>query len=172
MMKTLVERVAKVWPAASLMWQIEAALVLLPANKNSHSPRVAASHNHCQVTRVELDEIDNLVRLDIEHHGVVHLDIRIGEADGAAVVEGNVWNALIAQLGVLHTAELVGRLLGRDAVHSEAALGIVDQAEVLVGLLELDDVHETQRVRLVRPSLAVDLYQALHQDGIYLVYVN
>lgn len=49
-------------------------------------------------------------------------------------------DAAFAQLHASDLAQLVLCLLGGDAVHGEAALGVVDQAEVLARLLDADDV--------------------------------
>lgn len=49
-------------------------------------------------------------------------------------------NALGAELHLLDLEELVGSLLGGDAVDGEAALDVVKEAEVLAGLLDRDDV--------------------------------
>ncbi len=82
------------------------------------------------------------------------------------------WDAAFAQLDALDLAELVLGLLGRDAVHGEAALGVVDEAEVLARLLDRDDVHVAGRVGGVGPHLAVDLDQALHHDRFRLARVE
>lgn len=82
------------------------------------------------------------------------------------------WDSAAAQLDTLDLAELVLGLLGLDAVDGEAALGVVDEAEVLAGLLDRDDVHEAGRVGRVGADLAVDLDEALHQDGLGLAVVE
>ena len=74
------------------------------------------------------------------------------------------WDAALAQLHALDLAQLVFGLLGRDAVHGEAALGVVHQPEVLARLLDRDDVHEAGRVGDVGADLAVDFDQPLHDD--------
>lgn len=53
-----------------------------------------------------------------------------------------------------------------------AALGVVDEAEVLARLLEGDDVHEAGGVGGVGADLAVDLDEALHEDGPSLAVVQ
>ncbi len=75
------------------------------------------------------------------------------------------WNPTLAQLHTLHLAQLVLCLLLRDAVHCEAALCIVDEAEVLARLLDANHVHEAGRVGDIGAHLAVDLDEALHDDG-------
>lgn len=75
------------------------------------------------------------------------------------------WDPAPAQLHPLDLAKLVFGLLGRDAVHREAALGVVDEPEVLARALDADDVHETGRVGGVGAHFAVDLDEPLHQDG-------
>jgi hypothetical protein len=87
-------------------------------------------------------------------------------------VRNQVGNAALAKLNTLDLAELVLCLLSGDAVDGEAALGVVDQAEVLASLLNGDDVHETGREGAVGADLAVDLDQALLDDGLDLVAVE
>ncbi len=75
------------------------------------------------------------------------------------------WNPALAQLHALHLAQLVFSLFLRDAVCCEAALGIVDEAEVLARLLDTNHIHEAGWVGDVGAHLAVDLDEALHNDG-------
>lgn len=82
------------------------------------------------------------------------------------------WDAALAQLHPLDLAELVLSLLASDAVDGETALGVVDKAEVLASLLDGDDIHEASRVGRVGADLAVDLDQALHDDGLHLATVE
>ena len=82
------------------------------------------------------------------------------------------WDAALAQLHPLDLAELVLSLLASDAVDSETALGVVDKAEVLASLLDGDDVHEASRVGRVSADLAIDLDQALHDNGLHLATVE
>lgn len=82
------------------------------------------------------------------------------------------WDSALAKLHALDLAELVLGLLGLDAVDGEAALGVVDEAEVLAGLVDGDDIHEASGVGLVGADLAVDLDQALLQDGLGLAVVQ
>lgn len=82
------------------------------------------------------------------------------------------WDSALAELDALDLAELVLGLLGLDAVDGEAALCVVDEAEVLASLLDADDVHEAGGEGHVGADLAVDLDQALHQDGAGLAVVE
>ena len=82
------------------------------------------------------------------------------------------WDAALAQLHPLDLAELVLSLLAGDAVDGETALGVVDKAEVLASLLDGDDVHVASRVGRVGADLAIDLDQALHDDGLGLAGVE
>ena len=82
------------------------------------------------------------------------------------------WDAALAQLYSLDLAELVLRFFAGDAVDGETALGVVNEAEVLAGLLDANNVHEAGRVGRVSADLAVDLDQALLDDGLDLVAVE
>lgn len=87
-------------------------------------------------------------------------------------MRNQVGNSALAKLDALDLAELVLCLLVGNAVHREAALGVVDQTEVLASLLNRDDVHQSRGESGVSADLAVDLDQALHQDGVDLAGVE
>ena len=74
------------------------------------------------------------------------------------------WNSSLAQLHPLHLAQLVFGLFVRNAVHSEASLGVIHQPEVLSRLLDADHIHEARGVCRVRADFAIDFDQALHHD--------
>lgn len=82
------------------------------------------------------------------------------------------WDPALAQLHALDLAQLVLGLLVGDAVHREAALSVVHKPEVLAGLFDADDVHEASRVGGIGAHLAVDLNEALHDDGFGLAGVE
>lgn len=82
------------------------------------------------------------------------------------------WDATLAQLHSLDLAKLVLCLFASDAVDGEATLGIVDEAEVLASLLDGDDVHKAGWVGWVGAYLAIDLDQALHDNGLGLAAIE
>lgn len=88
------------------------------------------------------------------------------------IVRNQEWDPALAELDALDLAQLVFSLLGLDAVHGEATLGVVDETEVFAGLLDGDDVHVTGRVGGVGADLAIDLDEALHEDGLDLAAVQ
>lgn len=88
------------------------------------------------------------------------------------IVRDQEWDSTAAKLNALDLAELVLGLLGLDAVDGEAALGVVDETEVLASLVDGDDVHEAGGVGHVGADLAVDLDEALHEDGAGLAEVE
>jgi hypothetical protein len=87
-------------------------------------------------------------------------------------MRNQVWDASTAELHSLDLAELVLCLGLLDTVDGEAALGIIDKTEVFTGLLDGDHIHITRRVGNVGSDLAIDLDQALHQDGSCLAVVQ
>jgi hypothetical protein len=87
-------------------------------------------------------------------------------------VRNQVGNAALSELHTLDLAELVLCLLVCYPVDGEATLGVVDQAEVLAGLLDGDDVHQSRGEGGVGADLAVNLDEALHEDGIDLAGVE
>lgn len=82
------------------------------------------------------------------------------------------WDSALAKLHSLNLAQLVFSLFRLDSVDGVAALGVVDEAEVLAGLVDSDDVHEAGRVGHVGSDLAVDLDEALHEDGLGFAVVQ
>lgn len=90
----------------------------------------------------------------------------------SSIVRNQEWDSALAQLYALDLAKLVLSLLSLDAVDGEAALGIVDETEVLSGLLDGDDIHETSWVGGVGADLAINLDQALHDNGLGLARVK
>lgn len=58
-------------------------------------------------TRVKLDEVLDFSCANVQHDRVVDLDQRVGVADGAAVVCGDVGNALGGYTNFTNTAQLV-----------------------------------------------------------------
>jgi hypothetical protein len=94
-------------------------------------------------------------------------------------VGDNVWNATSTDGQLADLEELVGGLLGGDAVDNEATLDIVEETEVLARLFDRDDVYSTKvehisaafncserthvagRVSVVGADLSVNLDQSL-----------
>ena len=87
-------------------------------------------------------------------------------------MRNTVGNSTLAELNSLDLAQLVLCLLCRYPVDGIAALGVEDEAEVLASLLDGDDVHEAGGERGVGADLAVDLDEALHEDGLGLARVE
>lgn len=87
-------------------------------------------------------------------------------------MRNQVWDTALAQLYSLNLSKLVLGLLFRDTVNRESTLGIVDETEVLARLLDANDVHEAGRVGLIGADLAIDLDEALHDDGLGLAAVE
>lgn len=88
------------------------------------------------------------------------------------IMRNTVGNSSLAKLNPLDFAQLVCCLISSYPVDGVAALGIVDEAEVLASLLERDDVHEAGGVGGVGADLAVNLDEALHEDGLDLARVE
>lgn len=58
-------------------------------------------------TRVKLDEVLDFSCANVQHDGVVDLDERVRVTDGAAIVCGDVGNALGSYTNFTNTAQLV-----------------------------------------------------------------
>jgi len=87
-------------------------------------------------------------------------------------VRDQEWDSALAQLHSLDFSKLVFSLFGLDSVDGETALGIVHQTEVFASLLDADNVHETSWVGGIGSDLAINLDQALHDDGLGLACVE
>jgi hypothetical protein len=123
---------------------VETSQVPLGVDDNSNASHVPSSDRHGEVSGFELGEVDNLVLHEVELDGVVDLDGRVGVTDGAAVVRDEEGDTLGTELHLLDLEELVGSLLGGDAVDGESTLDVVEETEVLARLLNGDDVWEVE----------------------------
>ena len=117
------------------MDNVEATSVLLTVGDNTATTPVTTASDESEVASVKLHEVGDLALLEIEADSVVDLDQGIGVTDGTAIVGDDVGDALVANGDLADLEELIGGLLGGDAVDGETALDIVKETEVLVGLL-------------------------------------
>lgn len=147
---------------------IETTIVSLAVGDNTNTTHVATTGNHGDGTSVETDGVGNLASGKVDLDGVVDTDAGVGVTDGASIVRDEVRDALLSELHTLDLAELVLGLGVGDTVDGEASLGVVDETEVLSSLLDADDVHESSGEGGVGADLAVDLDQALHDNGLDL----
>ena len=147
---------------------VEATKVTLLTGNNTGTALVTTTSDHDGGASVEGNKVEDLLRVNVESDSVVDLDGRVGVSDGAAVVGDNVRDTAGTKLHLLNLEELVGGLLGGDAVDDESALDVVEDAEVLAGLLDRDNVLETSGVGGVGADLAVNLDETLGSDGVNL----
>ena len=82
------------------------------------------------------------------------------------------WDSSFAQLNPLDFAQFVFRLFGRDAVNSEATLGIINESEGFSSLLDRNDVHEASRECCVCSNFSIYLDEALHDDSLCLARIE
>jgi hypothetical protein len=122
------------------MDNIESTNVPLTMCDDTCTTHVTSTSDHDDVACIELDKVDNLVLLKVKLDGIVDLDGRVGVADSSAVVGDDVGNTLGTNGNLSDFEELVGRLLGGDAVDDESALDVVQETEVLSGLFDGDHV--------------------------------
>jgi len=76
-------------------------------DEGAHTAHVTATSAEHKDASVELDKLVHAASFKVDAHSVVHLDVGVGVTDGAAVVRHNVRDALGANLGADHLAELV-----------------------------------------------------------------
>jgi len=148
---------------------VKATWVSLSGEDGTDSADVLTADHLAHVTGVELDPVGDLVGGNVELDGVADLAVWVGVSDGSAVVCDQVWDVVLLVEDLLHSAELVGGLLGGDSVDDESAFGVVDESEVLVGLLKRDDIHESGWVLDISSHLSVDLDHAAHHDLLALL---
>lgn len=86
---------------------IERTRMTLTIDDGSDSPQIAATSNHAQVTRVELDEIHDFVGFNVQLDGIVHLHQWVGVTDGASIVGSDERNTLGSNLNTSDFAQLV-----------------------------------------------------------------
>jgi len=144
---------------------IESTNVLLSVHDDTSTTHVTPASDHDNVAGIELDEIGDLALDEIELDGVVDLDEGVGVTDGAAVMGDDVGDTSSTDSNTADLEELVGGLLGGDAVDGETTLDIVKETEVLAGLLDGDDILEASGVGGVGADLSIDFDQALLDDG-------
>jgi len=139
--------------------------MLFPVHNDTRTPHVTPTSDHDDVTSVELDEINDLPLLEVELDGIIDADLGIRKTDRSAVVSENVGNTLAANSYPADLEELVGGLLGGDAVDGEAALHIIEKSEMLAGFLNGDDIHVPSGVGLISANLVIDFDEALLDDS-------
>ena len=110
---------------------IEGSEVSVTMDDHSHTTNVVSLRDEAQVAHLELHMADNLVRLQIHLHGVVHLHGGVREADRASIVSHDERDLLARQLALHNLAQLVLSLVLVDAVKDEAALHVVQQTETV-----------------------------------------
>ncbi len=141
------------------MHDVEGTGVPFSGHDGTHPPGVPPARHHAEISGLELDEVHDLAGVDVETNGVVHLDEGIRVADGTPVTRVQVGHILGSGLDRTHAAQLVLRLLGSNAVNSEAPLDVVYETKVLAGLLDLNDVHEASGKSWVSTDLNREVVQ-------------
>jgi len=137
----------------------------LPVCDNTSTAHVTSTRDHNDITRIEFHEIKDLALLEVELDGVVHFDGGVRVTDCSSIVGDNMRNTFRANGNLANFKELVGCLLGCDAVDCKSALYVVEESEVLAGLFDGDDIHETSRVCVVSSDFSIHLDETLHHDS-------
>jgi len=151
---------------------VEASIVTLSVSDDTNTTHVTTTSDHSNDTGIELDVVLDLASSEVDLDGVVDLDSWVRVTDSSRIVRDQEWDCSFAQLYSLDLSKLVFGLLILNSVDGEATLGIVDEAEVFLGLLDANDIHEAGWVCGVGSDLAIDLDQALHDNGLGLARVE
>ncbi|KAF7845280.1 putative argonaute 12 [Senna tora] len=151
----------------------EASLMLLPVLDDTDTTSIPSSSNHHHVPDIEFDELCDLVSFQVQLNGVICLYQWVGISDGAPIIGVQIRNSLLSKLNRTNLAKLKLRQVKENQtylslfipyrVETETTLGIIEKPEVFIGLNA--HTHETDRIRLVCPNLAINKNMALHQDG-------
>ena len=120
---------------------IERTEVAITTDDHTHTTNVVTLRDEAQVAHLELDVANDLVRLDVHLHGVVHLHGGVGEADRASVVGHDEGDLLRRQLALHDLAQLELSLSLVDAVEHEASLHIIEKAETVRAVLKGDHIY-------------------------------
>lgn len=147
---------------------IEASDMSLTVGDGADTSHVATTSDDDHVSSIKLDESGDLALLQVVLDGIVGFDVRVWVADSSSIVGDDVWNTTVANENLLDFAELVGSLLGGDAVNRKAALDIVKETEVLSGFFNGDHILEADGVLDVCSDLSIDLDESLGKDGSHL----
>jgi hypothetical protein len=83
------------------------------------------------------------------------------ESEGSAVVRGDIWDLLLANILLDNLAELEASFLGVNSVWNESSFNIKQHSEELVGFFNCNNVHLTKWVPMVSPDSTVNLDDAL-----------
>lgn len=129
---------------------IETTQMSVSGGQNTDSTNIVTLNAVNEVTGLELDEVEDLARFDVDLDGVVDIDIGVGVSDGSTVVGDDVRNFIGANLLSGDLAELVLSFLRLDGSKDESTLNVVEDSEVLTSLSDGDDIHETSRELGVR----------------------
>ena len=148
---------------------IERTRVLLDVLENTNTTQIVTASDHGEVSRGELDVIDDLSGGQVDLDGVLLTNIGVGVTESATVVSGEEGDGLVSELSLANLAELELGFLRGDAVRDKAALDVIEETEMLVGLLDGDDIHETSGIVDICANFAVNLDETLHADEVDLI---
>lgn len=119
---------------------IETTNVLLAVCDDTSTTHVTTTSDHDDIASIKLHKISNLVLVDIKLDGVVDMDEGVWITDCSAVVGDNMRDTTSTESDFADLEELVGGLLGSDAVDGKSTLNVIEETEVLARLLNTDDI--------------------------------
>jgi len=140
--------------------------VLLLGSDQTNSSQIVSSSNHDKVSNVVFDKVEDLSGLEIDLDGIINLDKRIRVSDGSSIMEIDVGNTIVSNLGGFDLAKLVFGLLGRDLLNDKSSLNVEQKSVVSVSdLIDGNNIHESSREFGISSNLAIDFDQSLLEDG-------
>ena len=128
---------------------------------DSDTASVVSFRDVGNVAKFEGKHISDLFLLEVELHGVVHLDSGVGKTDGASISSNEVSDLVGTHLFALNTAQNEVGLSLLNLNESEASLHIVEATPGGSHLRHIDDVHETDGVLEVTTDVLVDVDESL-----------
>src|ERR1700760_1592407 len=90
----------------------------------------------------------------------------------SCIMRNQVGNSSTTELSTLNLAQLVLCFFGGNTVNGETTLGVVDETEVFASLFDTNHIHETSWESWISADLAINLDEALHDNGLGLTTVK
>ena len=109
----------------------------LSVGDHTNSSQVSTSGHHIQVTSVKLDEMGNLVSLQINLNGVIHLGEGIRVAGGMIIMSYQMRDSFCAHKDLSHFVRLVLSFLRCTTTNSKVTLGVIERWKFSLVLLRL-----------------------------------
>ena len=86
---------------------VKRAMVSLTVSDQANTSQVSPTSGHYNVANIELDKVLNLPSFNVDLDRIINTDLRVGIANGSAIVCDTVRDALLAKSYSLDFTQLV-----------------------------------------------------------------